>query len=211
MKLEVYYWLERGNGKMGYGQREIGEPTSWILAVLSVALAIGKWRSALNPDFYVSPLFISIIVAFLAHELAHKLVGRKYGMVTEFVVYTPGLLLTVLSGILPVVILAPGYVKTLIYYYTRTTERGITASVAAGPATNIAISLLSLLLLAAYGNTHTITYNFLAYMAWVNSWIAFFNLLPIPPLDGSKLASRSRRLWITLFAISLLLLVYIQL
>ncbi|MCE4624694.1 MAG: M50 family metallopeptidase [Desulfurococcales archaeon] len=196
---------------MGHWQREIGEPTSWILAILAVALALGKWKSALDPGFYVSPLFISIIVAFLAHELAHKLVGRKYGMVTEFVVYTPGLLLTILSGLLPVVILAPGYVKTLIYYYTRSTEKGIVASVAAGPATNIIISLLSILLLTAYSNAYTTVHHLLAYMAWVNSWIAFFNLLPIPPLDGSKLASRSRGLWISLFAISLLLLVYIQL
>jgi Zn-dependent protease len=32
-------------------------------------------------------------------------------------------------------------------------------------------------------------YKFLLWMQLYNVWFAFFNLLPIPPLDGSKLVS----------------------
>ena len=66
---------------------------------------------------------------------------------------------------------------------------------AAGPASNIALACLAAALMhAAYGNLYAsmsfaVAYqimNFGATFIVVNLSLAFFNLIPIPPLDGSK-------------------------
>ncbi|MCE4627914.1 MAG: hypothetical protein F7C34_02030 [Desulfurococcales archaeon] len=185
--------------------REIGEPASWVLGLAAITFALARPRNLLNPDFYKSPLMASIIIAFVAHELAHRQVSRAYGMRSEFVAYVPGLLLTLVSGFLPVVILAPGYVRTYVWGVGPKYRRAMLASVASGPATNIAIAIASAPL--AYITRGPWLHGLMESLVWVNAWIAFFNLLPFPPLDGSKIVQLDRRLWIALFALSLVLLV----
>ena len=67
---------------------------------------------------------------------------------------------------------------------------------AAGPASNIALACLAAALMhAAYGNLYTSMsfavasqiMNFGATFIVVNLSLAFFNLIPIPPLDGSSI------------------------
>ena len=182
---------------------EVYEPYSWLLGVAAVAVAWGGVWSLLDPGFYVSPDFIAILVGFALHELAHKYVARRYGMDSEFVAYGPGLLITFLSGLIPgIIIIAPGYVRTLVYYGAP--RRGLLYSVAAGPGTNIALALTALIL--APGAPAPLRF-YLAALAEVNSWLAFFNLLPIPPLDGSKIIRENTALWAAMIAASLALLV----
>ncbi|MEM0272858.1 MAG: site-2 protease family protein, partial [Thermoprotei archaeon] len=38
--------------------------------------------------------------------------------------------------------------------------------------------------------------DILCYVMRINAWIAFFNLLPLPPLDGSKIFRRSLIEWL---------------
>ena len=45
--------------------------------------------------------------------------------------------------------------------------------------------------------------------AAVNVWLALFNLLPIPPLDGSKVMLWDIRIWVVSFAAALLALSFI--
>ena len=68
----------------------------------------------------------------------------------------------------------------------------------AGPATNLAIALVAALLLRATGGIDTLregdpwTLNAVLGVAGViNLLLAFFNLLPIPPLDGSAVVERA--------------------
>lgn len=67
---------------------------------------------------------------------------------------------------------------------------------AAGPASNIALACLAAVLMrAAYGNLYTSMsfavasqiMNFGVTFIVVNLSLAFFNLIPIPPLDGSSI------------------------
>lgn len=67
----------------------------------------------------------------------------------------------------------------------------------AGPATNIAIALVAALLVRASGGLADLdegdpwTFNaVLGVLGVINLLLAFFNLLPIPPLDGSALLER---------------------
>lgn len=174
---------------------EIEEPVSWVLAIAVLAFALGGLKS-LSPSFLLSPLFIGILIGFTAHELAHRGVARAYGMSASFVAFVPGLVITFLSGFLPVKFLAPGYVRTISFYGYNV--RGILYSVAAGPLTNIIIAFIALALAQAYPGWS----RFLGEIAWVNGWLAFFNLLPIPPLDGSKIFALNKALWAALMVIA---------
>lgn len=61
----------------------------------------------------------------------------------------------------------------------------------AGPATNILIAIIATLLFKLFGATYEGTLGmlviFLGLVIKVNLSLAIFNLLPIPPLDGSKI------------------------
>lgn len=66
----------------------------------------------------------------------------------------------------------------------------------AGPLANIIIGTLSAFLLAFVAvkvssdwDFYTISIRMLRYSVFINFILAFFNLLPIPPLDGSKMVS----------------------
>ena len=170
--------------------KEIREPVSWILGIAAITVSLGKINNIVNPQFYTSSILIGVLTGFIIHEAAHRFVGAKYGFKTEFIAYTPGLFITFLTGFLPgIVILAPGYVKTLVYSYTPNVEKAMLNSVAAGPESNIAIGLLSFLIYHISGNPF-----FLGIMS-VNAWMALFNLIPIPPLDGSKIIKLDRKRW----------------
>lgn len=66
----------------------------------------------------------------------------------------------------------------------------------AGPATNLALSVLAALVLRVSGPSGTV-WRVVATFGVVNVLLGVFNLLPIPPLDGSAVVERflPRRLW----------------
>ncbi len=187
------------------GSQEIGEPVSWVLGVLVSLFSIIKIYNIFNINAYISGSSIGLIVGLILHELAHRDVSRRNGMHAEFIAYKPGLLLTALSGLIPnIILITPGYVRTTVYAYRPGLEKAITRSIAAGPITNILLSLLGYI--AAHASTSSGIHIFLVDFASINAWVAFFNLLPIPPLDGSKLFRYNKVLWGALIAISLILL-----
>lgn len=62
----------------------------------------------------------------------------------------------------------------------------------AGPAANLFLCFLADFMMAflnRFGMMSDGLYKFLLWMQLYNVWFAFFNLLPIPPLDGSKIVS----------------------
>jgi len=190
------------------GDSEIREPLSWVLGIAATVVAVGKVWNLADPGFYLSPYFIGILLGFILHEAAHRGVARRYGLHAEFVAYTPGLLITFLTGLIPgIVILTPGYVKitapAYTYYSIRDPARALYHATAAGPLTNIVIALVSLLLAALLDGPAG---AYLAGIAYINAYIAFFNLLPIPPLDGSKIIRYSLQGWAMLMVASVALL-----
>ncbi|MBS4539963.1 site-2 protease family protein [Clostridium sp. D2Q-11] len=56
----------------------------------------------------------------------------------------------------------------------------------AGPATNILLAIISAIVLTNVQVTNNIIYSILVSSIWYNVVLALFNLLPLPPLDGSK-------------------------
>lgn len=74
-------------------------------------------------------------------------------------------------------------------------KRDTAITALAGPVSNLLAALIGALLLSAiqafapYGSVTNFLFNMLYYYVVVNISLAVFNLLPIPPLDGSRIIS----------------------
>ena len=74
----------------------------------------------------------------------------------------------------------------------RNRREGILKVSFAGPAANLFLCFLAaffMTFLNRFGLLSDGVYRFLLWMQLYNVWFAFFNLIPVPPLDGSKILS----------------------
>ena len=74
----------------------------------------------------------------------------------------------------------------------RNRREGILKVSFAGPASNLFLCFLAALMMALLGRMGMLSdglYKFLFWMQLYNVWFAFFNLIPVPPLDGSRILS----------------------
>lgn len=155
---------------------------------------------------YVLPLaFITLLFAFVGHELAHRQVAKRLGYIAY---YSADYQLLPLAIILPlligVVFAAPGAVMISpfrVYGYGNE-KRDVFLIASAGPLTNIIFAAAGYVLGMSVGG---LLAGFFAYFAFINAWLAFFNLLPIPPLDGSKVMRTNPVGWVFLIAVAGLL------
>jgi Zn-dependent protease len=145
-----------------------------------------------NPGAFilvVIPLMYSIII----HELAHGWVADKMGDGTARwlgrLSLDPRKHLD-LIGTVMLFVFGFGWAKPVPVNFDnlRDQRKGLILVSAAGIVANILLAFISLFLLrflnpAPFGAVST----FLIYMAQVNIMLAAFNLIPLPPLDGSKI------------------------
>ena len=149
--------------------------------------------------------FLIIIFAFIPHELAHKFSAMHYKCVAKYKILWPGLKMALVLAIVTngyFVIAAPGAV---VVYSGFVDMWGKTRSVltkkqdaiisASGPAANILVASVMVLFFGDIPLALSIAY--------VNSFLAMFNMIPIPPFDGYKVFKYDKRYWgaLMLFAI----------
>jgi len=167
------------------------------LLVAAVGFSMVSFRSVQTGILIGSALvFVSV---FLLHEIAHKLVAQHYGLWAEFRLTTLGALITLVSIFSPFFkIISPGAV--MIAGSADKDTVGKTA--VAGPATNLALSIISFVLYTyLYGPFSTIALLSAAF----NAWIALFNLIPLGILDGWKVFSWDKIVWVIVFIASVAL------
>lgn len=149
----------------------------------------------------------ALVIAIVFHEVAHGLVARMLGDPTAQ--EQRRLSLNPLRHVDPVgTILVPGMLalaKGPVFGWAkpvpvnkwrlRNPRFGMVAVAAAGPATNLVLALVGAILLGfAYDPAQFATaegpgllvQGLLAFLT-INIFLAFFNLLPIPPFDGSHI------------------------
>lgn len=135
------------------------------------------------------PLLYSIIV----HELAHGWVAWRLGDPTAK--YRGRLTLNPLIHLDPIgtamlFFFGFGWAKPVPVNLQLVSPRrlGLILVSAAGIVANMIVATLAIFLLRLYGLTPGSTAaTFLYYLAQINIMLAAFNLIPIPPLDGSKI------------------------
>lgn len=135
------------------------------------------------------PLLYSIIL----HELAHGWVADKMGDSTAR--WLGRLSLNPLKHLDPIgtvmlFVFGFGWAKPVPVNFSRLRDfrKGLIFVSAAGITANIIVAFLSLLLLRLLSPTpFEVLHTLLFYMAQINIMLAAFNLIPIPPLDGSKI------------------------
>lgn len=135
------------------------------------------------------PLLYSIIL----HELAHGWVADRMGDSTAR--WLGRLSLNPLKHLDPIgtimlFIFGFGWAKPVPVNFNRLRDfrKGLIFVSAAGITANVIVAFLSLLLLRLLSPTpFEVLHTLLFYMAQINIMLAAFNLIPIPPLDGSKI------------------------
>jgi Zn-dependent protease len=173
-----------------------------VLAVAVSGLGPWRWLGTEEVARRLAAISIPLAVGFIAHELSHKLVAMRYGYWAVYRMWSFGLLLALLIGIGSngeMLFAAPGAVVILAPWYTRR-ESGLIGL--AGPLTNIALACCFLPLSYMGGMLAQIG----RFGAFINLWLAFFNMLPVPPLDGSKVFFWNPSVWIAIEAPLLVLM-----
>ena len=171
-----------------------------LISVFALAFIFSSFSIELLP----MTLFVVILV-FFSHELGHKFLAQHYGLAAEYRMWTWGIILGLVVSLLPggFVFVAPGAVyishrREFAFQVTRLTRRQYGLINFIGPLINIivGVSMVSL----------NIVFPMVLFelTARVSLFLALFNLIPIPPLDGSKILSWDRRIWAVAFAISLI-------
>jgi Zn-dependent protease len=151
---------------------------------------------------YFGIALVGIGTGFLFHEVAHKGVAQRFGYHAEFRMWRMGLIIAIAAALLSFgrfFFFAPGAVYTSTYKTPDPREEGLIS--AAGPLTNIALAGLFYLLAAGSGDAGL--WKVLGSFGFqVNLWLAAFNLIPFPPLDGVKILRWNRAAWMALAVLS---------
>jgi Zn-dependent protease len=179
--------------------------------VIGIGFSIGLYATFF-PDFAgfnftwtldMMAVFAVIMVAsFLTHEIGHKIIAQRRGLWAEFRLTTWGAALTFASIFLPFRMIAPG---AMMIGGTLEKKDDLVKISIAGPITNLAYS--SVFLGCAFA-LYPISYAYgslMFFAAYINAFMAVFNLIPFGVLDGYKIFSFNKKLWALAFIPSLAL------
>jgi Zn-dependent protease len=178
------------------------------LLVMSIGLSSILYSSFLSSEQWIVGLSIfgvfGVVLAasFFAHEIAHKVTAQKRGLWAEFRLTMWGAILTLISVISPLFkIISPGAV---VVSGSATTEEMGKISLA-GPSTNIVLSVVLLGAAPATASSSAELYMVFLFAAFLNGFMAVFNLIPFGILDGFKIFNWNKKVWSLAFAASLAL------
>lgn len=205
-----------GYGRSRFSRRELGD-IAISMIVLAVAFTIlyrdnvvmacleyhlgetGKWAGLL------AICLALVVFSFLLHEFSHKFVAQRYGMWSEYRMYPMGLVLTLVTSVIGFLFAAPGAV-----YIDGPMDRERNGRISvAGPVVNILLAAVGIAAVLAVNDSPYFIDDpmFLGIMVFVmlaslNSFLAVFNLLPVPPLDGSKVFAWNKTVWAAMIAVA---------
>ncbi|MCR4442905.1 MAG: site-2 protease family protein [Peptococcaceae bacterium] len=134
----------------------------------------------------------AILVAITVHEFSHGLAAhflgdptpRRQGRLT----LNPLPHLDAL-GTLMLLVAHFGWAKPVEinpFYFRGDRQRGILLVSLAGPFSNLVVALLGAILYNLF-NVGTYFASFIITLVSINVYLALFNLIPVPPLDGSRI------------------------
>ncbi|MCQ2056570.1 MAG: metalloprotease [archaeon] len=193
--------------KISFGMLEIRD-IAISVAVLTIAFTVILEKNhvfsnnvVVNTAYWTLAAFVFVTTSFVMHEMGHKFVAQYFGVWAEFRMYPAGLLLCFLSSLLGFLFAAPGAVY--IRGYIDNEMNGKIS--AAGPAVNIALGLVSILVAFVF-RCYTVGAVFLL-LSYLNGFLALFNMIPVMPLDGSKILKWDFSVYIGMVGSAILIIV----
>ncbi len=138
-------------------------------------------------------LIPAILIAITFHEYAHGKVAAILGDPTP--AQYGRLTLNPLAhldpiGTLMLLVARFGWAKPVPvnpYYFKGDRRRGMLLVGLAGPLMNLVLAYLAAVALKVTWGINLYLQSFLQELLWINIALAVFNLIPVPPLDGSKI------------------------
>lgn len=169
-----------------------------FISWLTISLAFSWVFSGLNYNAILSNLpIVGIAVGggFMLHELAHRFVAKKFKAHAYYKAWPFGLLFVLFTALLGFVFAAPG----AVYIYGEHIDRKKNALISlAGPLTNVLLAFVFVILFfASASGDFWWMVGKIGFQ--INLWLALFNLIPIPPLDGSKVFVWQPLIWACAF------------
>ncbi|MBP5685622.1 MAG: site-2 protease family protein [Candidatus Methanomethylophilaceae archaeon] len=130
-----------------------------------------------------------VVMSFLFHEFGHKFMAQKYGLWSEFRMWPIGLVLTLVTSLIGFLFASPGAVMI-----AGNMDKKMNGMVSiAGPAVNIVLCVIGIIGWLATNGTDFVIFFYM--LTSLNAWLAIFNLIPVPPLDGSKIIYWNLIVW----------------
>ena len=171
------------------------------LGVAWIALSVAFMIILLRP-FYAFPIpviveqlalsFVTVGVAFLLHELAHKVVAIRFGQIAEFRADYGMLFVAIMGALIGFLFAAPG----AVYHQGRLTLRENGLIALAGPITNLVLAAL-FAPLAFFASGFAASIGNLGLT--INLFLAAFNMVPFGPLDGNTVKDSSLPVFVVVF------------
>lgn len=177
------------------------------LAASLIVLTIAFTYPGLSPEM-LTIVALGVGTGFLLHELAHKFTAQKYGYIADYEASPFGLLLALgLSFITNggFVFAAPGAVmirgKQVFYsplgdryWSSLNSEKELAYISVSGAVVNLLIAV-SFYAGSFFATPYSLAYIVLIKGAFINVFLAGFNMIPFGPLDGAKVWRYNPVLW----------------
>jgi Zn-dependent protease len=165
---------------------------------------------------------VGVGTGFLLHELAHKFTAQRYGYVADYEASPMGLAMAIGISIFTggnFVFAAPGavmirgkkipYGQVENYYYNNLqNEREFAYISVSGAVVNLILSFLFIIISLTI--TDPLAIKVLTRAAFINVFLAGFNMIPFGPLDGAKVWRYNPVLWCIVVILSIILFFYLQ-
>ena len=185
-----------------YEKEQLRESIGFLTLAFALALSNGLFVVMENPNVLITTLplaFAAVMTGFLLHELAHKWMAQQYGCWAEYRGNKNGLYFALAMSAFGFLLAAPGAVMVS----GRITDRqnGIIAAV--GPLTNIAIAIIALpiyIFTAGLDWPITLLEELARFIVVIYLILGGFNMIPIQPLDGSKVMMWSKSAYLGIVA-----------
>ena len=185
-----------------YEKEQLRESIGFLTLAFALALSNGLFVVMDDPSILITTLplaFAAVMTGFLLHVLAHKWMAQQYGCWAEYRGNKNGLYFALAMSAFGFLLAAPGAVMVS----GRITDRqnGIIAAV--GPLTNIAIAIVALpiyIFTAGLDWPISLLGELARFIIIINLILGGFNMIPVQPLDGSKVIMWSKTAYLGIIA-----------
>ena len=198
----------RSEAELTFSDTELRDlAIAWVVLSVAFALLLAPIHRGASIGAFVTMVglsFVTVGVAFLLHELAHKVVAIEYGQVAQFRADYQMLFLAIMSALIGFLFAAPG----AVYHRGRITVEENGHIAIAGPVTNVILALMFFPLLLFSGQSGLAGFlGTVGHMGvLINLFLAAFKMIPFGPLDGKSVIQWSKPVFAGFFVTSLVLL-----